>query len=123
MSKIRLYLDEDTPRKALIKALRNAGFDLITTSEANNLSQSDDEQLIWATQQSRVIYTYNAKDFCRLHSIYMAEERTHTGIIVSERQSYSVGVQLRAIERLISTLSAAEIINQLVFLGTYIQEN
>lgn len=67
MSKIRLYLDEDTPRKALIKALRNAGFDLITTSEANNLSQSDDEQLIWATQQSRVIYTYNAQDFCRLH--------------------------------------------------------
>lgn len=123
MSQIRLYFDEDAGKNSLVNALRRAGVDAITTGEANNLRLPDSEQLIWATKQKRVIYTFNMGDFCRLHSIYMAEERTHTGIIVSERQSYSVGVQLRAIERLISTLSAEEMVNQLVFLGTYIQEN
>ena len=46
MSKIRLYLDEDIQEQALILALRNSGVDVITTSEANRLSFSDEEQLI-----------------------------------------------------------------------------
>ena len=46
MSQIRLYLDEDAQRQALAKGLRNAGVDVITTSEANNLTRDDDQQLI-----------------------------------------------------------------------------
>jgi len=33
MSQIRLYLDEDTIRKTLVQALRNAEIDVVTTSE------------------------------------------------------------------------------------------
>ncbi|MCL1465078.1 DUF5615 family PIN-like protein [Argonema galeatum] len=122
MSQIRLYLDEDTLRGALVQALQNAGVDLVTTADANNLGQIDSEQLIWATEQQRVIYTFNVGDFCRLHKTYMEEDRVHTGIIIAERQSYAVGEQLRGIQRLISTKSAEEMINQLVFLGAYVRE-
>lgn len=64
---ICLYLDEDSSRGELIQALRQANFDVLTTSEANNLRSPDPEQLIYATQQEQVIYTYNMGDFCRLH--------------------------------------------------------
>ena len=47
MSQIRLYLDEDIHKQALILALRNYGIDVLTTSEANKLSSDDEEQLIW----------------------------------------------------------------------------
>ncbi|MGL5062570.1 MAG: DUF5615 family PIN-like protein [Microcoleus sp.] len=72
MTKISLYLDEDILERSLVKALRNAGIDVVvTTAEANNLSCTDEEQLIWATARGRVIYTLNVGDFCRLHKIHM----------------------------------------------------
>ncbi|HSF73601.1 MAG TPA: DUF5615 family PIN-like protein [Microcoleus sp.] len=86
MSKIRLYLDEDIQEQALILALRNSGVDVITTSEANRLSFSDEEQLIWATEQERVVYSFNRRDFSRLHNICIAEERSHTEICFAQQQ-------------------------------------
>jgi hypothetical protein len=78
VSKIRLYLDEDIQEQALILALRNSGVDVITTSEANRLSFSDEEQLIWTTEQGRVVYSFNRRDFSRLHNICIAEERSQS---------------------------------------------
>ncbi|MFE1748318.1 DUF5615 family PIN-like protein [Coleofasciculus sp. H7-2] len=121
MSQIRLYLDEDMIRRALIQALRNADIDVVTTSEVNNLSCTDEQQLIWATAQNRVIYSFNMRDFCRLHQTYMEQGIEHSGIIVAERQSYSVGEQLRGIVKLMAIKSAEEMRNQLVFLGAYIR--
>ncbi len=72
MSLIRLYLDEDTVRKAFVQALRENGVDVVTVSDANNLGRIDEEQLIWATEQGRVIYTFNSRDFCRLHGSFLA---------------------------------------------------
>lgn len=121
MSQIRLYLDEDIQEQALISALRTAEVDVITTSEANRLSYADEEQLIWSTEQGRVIYSCNVADFCRLHTTFMAQERIHAGIILGTQQRYSIGEQLRGILNLIATKSAEEMINQLEFLGAYIR--
>lgn len=121
MSQIYLYLDEDAQRQALVQALRNAGVDVVTTLEANNSACVDEEQLIWAIEQERVIYSFNVGDFCRLHTAYMEQDMEHTGIILAERQSYSIGEQLRGLLRLMETKSAEEMRNQLVFLGTYIR--
>lgn len=120
MSKICLYIDEDAGRNSFITGLRNANIDLITTSEANNLRLADPEQLIWATKNNRAIYTFNVKDYCRLHKNYMEAGKEHAGIIVAQRQSYSVGEQLKGLQRLIASMSTLEIRNQLIFLGTYI---
>ncbi|KAB8316546.1 hypothetical protein SD81_025530 [Tolypothrix campylonemoides VB511288] len=55
MSRIRLYLDEDTIKGALIQALRNADLDVITVADGGKLGYPDEEQLIWAAEQGRVI--------------------------------------------------------------------
>jgi len=122
VSQIRLYIDEDAQGEAVLLALRNAGVDAISTSQANKLSFSDEEQLIWATEQGRVIYSFNRRDFSRLHSTFITQERTHGGIILAQQQRYSVGSQLQGFLSLIATKSAAEMINQMVFLGAYIRE-
>jgi hypothetical protein len=120
VTKIRLYLDEDSIKNSLVVALRNAGVDVITAAEANKLSCTDEEQLIWATRDDRVIYSFNTADFCRLHVIYMADGRNHAGVVLS-KQRYSVGEQLRGILSLINAISAENMRNQQVFLGTYIR--
>ena len=122
MSQIRLYLDEDTLRKVFVQALRDNDVDVLTVSDANNLGRIDEKQLMWATEQGRIIYTFNSRDFCRLHGSFLADGRSHAGIIVAPRQSYSVGEQLRGLLNLIGSNSAEEMINQLEFLGTYIRD-
>jgi hypothetical protein len=120
VNKICLYIDEDASRKSFVSALRDLNLDLVTTSEAGNLGLDDSEQLIWAINHNRAIYTFNVQDYCRLHKMYMSEGRQHGGIIVVPRQSYSVGEQLRGLQKLISSISLEEMKNQLVFLGAYI---
>ena len=39
----------------------------------------------------QVVYTYNAADFCRLHSAYLNESRHHSGIIIGDQQTISIG--------------------------------
>ena len=51
MSQICFYLDEDTINAALVKALRNANLNVVTVADADRLGYSDEEQLIWATEQ------------------------------------------------------------------------
>ena len=121
MSQIRLYLDEDIQKQALILALRNYGIDVLTTSEANRISYVDEEQLIWATEQARVIYSFNRRDFSSLHSQFLEEERNHAGINLAQQQRYSVGEQMRGIVKLMAAKSGEEMINQLEYLGAYIR--
>lgn len=120
MAQIRLYLDEDSIKNSLVVALRNVGVDVITASDANKLGFTDEEQLMWATEDNRVIYSFNVGDFCRLHVLYIVEGRNHGGIILS-KQRYSVGDQLRGILGLIDAFSAEDMRNQQVFLGIYIR--
>ena len=59
MSPVCLYLDEDTIKGALVKALRNADLDVITVIDARMLGRSDEEQLNWSTKHKRAIYSFN----------------------------------------------------------------
>lgn len=77
MSKLRIYIDEDSMKEALVIALRNAGIDKITPSDVNRTGYADEEQLVWATGEGRVIYTANIADFCRIHSVLMAQGGSH----------------------------------------------
>lgn len=121
MSQICFYLDEDTINAALVKALRNANLDVVTVADAGRLGYSDEEQLIWATEQGRVIYSFNIGDFCRLHRDFIAQERNHTGIVLAAQQQYSIGQQLRGLLKLSADNSSEEMANQLMFLSVYIE--
>ncbi|MBN3938696.1 DUF5615 family PIN-like protein [Nostoc sp. NMS9] len=94
MSQIRLFIDEDSMDQRFIKALRARGVDVTSVGEVETISSSDKEQLTLATELQRVLYTFNVGDFCHLHSIYIQDKRSHTGIIISS-QDYSIDEQMR----------------------------
>jgi DNA-binding transcriptional MerR regulator len=118
MSQIRLYLDEDSRSKKLLQALQSRGVDIITVAETGMLSRSDEDQLIWAFANQRVIYSFNTRDFYRIHTNWLEKGDSHAGIILGQ-QNYSVGEQMRRLLSLISAKSASEMQNQIEFLSAW----
>lgn len=114
--RIRLYIDEDAMARALVQGLRARGVDLTTVIEEGMNERDDREQLEYATAQGRVVYTFNVGHFCNIHKSYMAHGKSHSGIIVVNRQRYSVGEQIRRLLSLIGITSAEHMIDNLRFL-------
>lgn len=82
---------------------------------------SDEEQLVLATAQGRVFFTFNVDDFCRLQGHFLAEGGDRAGIVVSS-QDYSIGEQVRRVLKLMSVESAASMMNRIIFLSAYFAE-
>jgi hypothetical protein len=49
--------------RSLVRALRARGVDVITALDADMIERKDAEHLDYATQQGRVLCTFNAGDF------------------------------------------------------------
>lgn len=82
---LRFHLDENCdPRIAA--GLRLHGIDVTTTPEAGLRGTPDEEQLVYAAAQGRVIVTSDA-DFLRI----AASGREHPGIIFYPAQARSIG--------------------------------
>jgi len=113
---IRLYLDEDAMARAVVLGLRARGVDVTTVIDEGMKERSDRDQLEYATQQRRVIFTFNVGHFCKLHQDRLAQGESHAGIVVVYRQRYSVGEQTRRLLGLIRTKTAEEMIDTLSFL-------
>ena len=117
--KIRLYFDEDSMQRSLVDALRARGMDVRTALEDRMIEQTDSAHLDHATQQGRVLFSFNRGDFYRLHTAYLAEGRRHTGIILANQQQYTVGELMRRMLQLAATKSAQDIRNQIEFLSAW----
>jgi hypothetical protein len=115
--RIKLYLDEDAQRTDLIQALRARQIDVATVSEANLLGQADDVHLQYATEQGRVIFTFNRGDFFRLHTEWLSGDQHHSGIVVSNQ--VETGVAMRRLLRLIDAKSADDMRDWLEFLSNW----
>lgn len=83
MGRFSLYLDEHI-QKALMEALKARGVDVLTTQEASNVGLDDTNQLVFASQKGRTLFSYNKRDFAKLHYEWMAPKRPHFGIILSD---------------------------------------
>ena len=118
MNVIRLYLDEDAMDSDFVEALRLRSVDVITPADVGMLSRSDEEQLQWAFENNRVIYSFNVRDFYRLHTTWLEQGKSHPGIILGQ-QGYSIGEQMRRILRIIAAKSAEEMLNQVEFLSAW----
>jgi predicted nuclease of predicted toxin-antitoxin system len=114
--KINLYLDEDVD-VALAPALRRRGIDVLTTQEAGNVQQRDEDQLAFATQVGRVFFTHNRGDFALLHKKIIQEGRAHAGLIVSDQ--LPLGTLLRRLSKICFHLTQEEMASRLEFLGTW----
>jgi flavorubredoxin len=99
--------------------VRKRGVDILTALEAGTTKQSDEQQLAFAAAQGRAIYSFNMGDFCRLHSQWLSQKRSHAGIVVARQQHYSVGEQMRRLLRLVGRVSAEEMHNRLEFLSDW----
>ncbi len=116
---IRLYFDEDSMRHALVQALRARGMDVVTALEAGMIERSDAEHLDYATAQERALFSFNVQDFYQLHTTYMAEGKSHTGIILARQQTYSVGELMRRLLRLSAAKTPEQIKNTVEFLSAW----
>lgn len=102
--------------RALVEGLRARGVDVTTVIDESMNERDDREQLEHATEERRVIYTFNVGHFCKLHKDYLAQGKSHAGIIVVYRQRYSVGEQIRRLIEMVGTKSADDTIDTLSFL-------
>jgi predicted nuclease of predicted toxin-antitoxin system len=114
---IKLYLDEDTINRALIKALRARNVDVVTAREANLIQTPDQEHLAYASSLNRTVLTFNARDFVRLHIEYLSTGRHHAGIIVSNQ--VQVGVIVRRLLTLLDARSSTEMRDWLEYLSNW----
>ena len=78
---MRLYLDESVS-VALAAVLLQHGVDCLTARDAGSLGTDDESQLLFATQQSRIILTHDTRDFLHLASMWAASGRSHAGIFL-----------------------------------------
>jgi hypothetical protein len=115
MSKIRLYLDED-----FIQALRSRNVDVLTVADVGMLNQSDEEQLNWARDNGRVIFSFNTRDFYRLHTAIIQKGLSHAGIILAPQQRYGIGELMRGVLNLVNRKSSAQMQGQLEFISDWI---
>ena len=107
-----LYTDEDM--SALVATLlRSRGLDITTVPEQGTLGKTDNEQLEFATSIDRCILTHNRVDFERLHLHYIEQGKQHSGImVVPQKNAYEIAQRIGI---LVSTLTADEIRNQLLY--------
>jgi hypothetical protein len=117
--KIRLYLEEDSMSRALVRGLRARGVDVITALEEGMVERQDEEHLQFAGKMGRVLYSFNVADFYHLHSRYVSEDKEHAVLILTRQQQFTIGEQLRRLLRLIAKIPAEEMKNRVEFLGAW----
>ena len=114
---IRLYLDEDTISRALMSALSARNVDILSAHVVGLVTVPDEEHLRFATSAGRTLFTFNTRDFARIHTEWLSSGRHHAGIIVSDQ--IQVGQLTRRLLRLLDGLSAADMRDRLEFLGKW----
>lgn len=116
MTSPKLYIDEDAAEQAVVTALGRHGIDIQTAYEVGLSAAHDDEQLRFAAESGRVLYTLNVNDFARLHRDYQNRGEEHAGIILIPRQRYSIGEKARRLTELLVTSTAESLRKTINFL-------
>lgn len=101
---LKFYTDEHSAN-AIAEGLRRRGVDALTTVEAGRLGASDEEQLAFAAQQERVLFTQD-DDFLRLHAAGVE----HAGIAYT-RQGASLGDIIRGLMLVYEVLDVNDLKN------------
>ena len=104
MKPIRLYMDEDSMSRSLVRALSVRSVDVTTALEEKMVERSDEEHLDYATGQGRVLFSFNVADFLSpLHGLPYQRQETWWNSF-SSPATHIVGQQMRCLLRLIATM-------------------
>jgi len=91
--------------KALCTALVTRGHDVTRTPNAwMARDASDMEQLLGATAQGRVLFTFNTHDF----PVLVQQYPQHGGLVLAAQQSWSVSQLIAALDCLLTETEAAD---------------
>ena len=116
MPKARLHLDADTSKKSLNKALLERGHDVSRTpNEWMKLDADDTRQLLGATAQGRVIFTFNVRDYMELSKRYPH----HAGILFSAQKP--LPELLPALDKMLNETEPADWIGQARWLNDWMK--
>ena len=114
MAKPRLHLDADTSIRQLQRALVERGHDVTRTPNDWISQEADDEaQLLGATAQGRVIFTFNVRDFVAL----AASHPQHRGIALAAQRQWTVSAMIEALDRMLTETTAEEWVGQVKWLA------
>lgn len=116
---VRLYIDEDSQSRSLVEGLRGQNIDVVTSTEAGMNGLTDDEQLAFAAQADRVLFTFNVGDFCRLHAEWMHAGRSHSGILTSDQLQYGIGERLKRLIAFVEQNDSDALKDRLEFLSNW----
>lgn len=116
---VPLYLDDDVESRALAQGLVERGFDVLRATDAGMRGRRDVDHLAFATSLGRVVYTANRGDFLRLHAEWIADGKTHSGIVIVAQQRYSTGEQIRRLQSLMAALSPGDMSRRVEFLSNW----
>ena len=96
MAKPRLHLDADASIKALYNSLCERGHDVTRTlNEWMSFDANDRAQLLGATAQGRILFTFNVRDFQVLAKQYSR----HHGIILATQNRWSTHELIQSLDR------------------------
>ncbi len=114
MSRPGLHLDADTSIRQLQRALLGRGHDVTRTPNDWMPSDADDEsQLLGATAQGRVIFTFNVRDYLALAK----RHPHHHGIALAAQRQWTVSPLIGALDRMLTETTAEEWVSQVKWLA------
>jgi hypothetical protein len=113
-------MDHDSSDGRVVSALRDAGFDVLTTFDADNQDHPDPDQLAFALDQGRILYSANVPDYARINRDWARAGRVHAGIVLRSFQSMPIGDQVRALTRLCTELSEHEMRGRIEYLRAWL---
>ncbi len=111
---LKLYLNENLSWR-IAKALREYGYDVISSHEADMNEEDDRKQFDFAVAQKRAVVTNNFRDFVNLHKDYMTEGKQHYGIIFTAK--YPIAVMIRKLRKFVGMMTSIKLMNQIRWLN------
>ena len=92
---------------------------MLTALGAEMIERSDEEHLEYVIKERHVLCSFNIRNFYRFHQEYLAEGKSHAGIILARQQRYSIGEQMCRLLKLTANKSAEKMKNQVEFLSAW----
>jgi hypothetical protein len=116
VSRPRLHLDADTSIQQLQRALIERGHDVSRTPNAWITTEADDEaQLLGATAQGRVVFTFNVRD-----DMILAERHPHhAGIAIAAQRRWTLSTLIAALDRMLTETTAEVWVGQVYWLSRW----
>lgn len=109
MSRLKLYLNENLSWR-IAKALREYGYDVVSSEDAAMNESDDAAQLEFAVSEHRAVVTNNVRDFVELDEYYAIEHRPHYGILLTTK--CSIALLINRLRNVLERIPAEEMVNQ-----------